>query len=116
MDTGPDSSMASFSSVADAQGTIAEFFGRHGIDVPTEYRLPVRPSEPGEFVKNANVSTGYGATPDEVELPADELGDPVFALLALCERADVDAGDALDDAVEKYESKLEDSERPRSGK
>lgn len=39
----------------------------------------------------------------------------MVALLALCERADVEAGEALDVAIEKYEARMEESETPSSG-
>lgn len=38
----------------------------------------------------------------------DELGDALFALLALCEALDVEASAALDTALGKYERRLAD--------
>lgn len=59
-------------------------------------------------------STGYGASPGEVDVAADELGDALFALLAFAERVDVDAGTALETALEKYDRRLEESDSPAS--
>ncbi|WP_132058290.1 MazG nucleotide pyrophosphohydrolase domain-containing protein [Halorussus amylolyticus] len=90
----------------DAQRRVAEFVETHDIDAPPEFRLLDLASEFGELAKDANVSTDYGSDPDALSLSEDELGDAVFALLALAESVDVDAGDALDTALAKYEDRL----------
>lgn len=99
----------------DAQDRVAEFVDEHDLETPVEYRLLDLTSELGELAKEANESTGYGEEPTDVTLPDDELGDALFALLALCERADVEAGEALETAFEKYENRLDDAETPSSG-
>jgi NTP pyrophosphatase (non-canonical NTP hydrolase) len=38
---------------------------------------------------------------------ADELGDALYSLLALAEACDVDAGEALEAALRKYERRFE---------
>lgn len=90
----------------DAQDRVARFVAEHEIEAPIEYRLLDLASKLGELAKEVNESAGYGAEPDGVELPVDELGDAMFALLALCERTDVNAGDAVDSAIEKYEGEI----------
>jgi len=45
----------------------------------------------------------------------DELGDALFALLALCEQLDVDADAALSSALAKYEGQSGTSGTPASG-
>lgn len=97
------------------QQRVAEFVDRHDLDAPPAFRLLDLVSELGEVAKDANESTGYGATPDAVEVSTDELGDVLFALLALCEQCEVDAGDALDVALAKYEDRLETDDDPSSG-
>lgn len=99
----------------DAQARVAEFVDDHDLDAPVEYRLLDLTSELGELAKEVNESTGYGADPKATTLSEDELGDALFALLALCERADVDAAAALQTAIEKYESRLDESGSPGSG-
>jgi len=99
----------------DAQDRVSGYVAEHDLDAPVAYRLLDLTSELGELAKEANESTGYGDEPANVELSADELGDAVFSLLALCDRADVDAEDALASAIEKYEKRLETSGTAGSG-
>lgn len=99
----------------DAQESVADFVDQHDLDAPAEFRLLDLTAELGELAKEVNESTAYGTEPGDVEVSPDELGDALFALLALCERADVDADDALATAIEKYESRLRDSGTPASG-
>jgi NTP pyrophosphatase (non-canonical NTP hydrolase) len=68
----------------------------------------------GELAEDANDSTGYGTDPGSLSIDEDELGDVLFALLAFAESLDVDAGDALDASVEKYERRIESSGGPGS--
>ncbi len=97
------------------QDRVAEFVATHDIEAPPAYRLLDLTSEIGELAKEAAVSTEYGSDPGAVALPADELGDALFALLALCEAADVDAGAALETALAKYDDRLESGGDPGSG-
>jgi NTP pyrophosphatase (non-canonical NTP hydrolase) len=97
------------------QRTVAEFVDRHGLETPPEFRLLDLVSELGELAKNATESTGYGEDPGGLALESDEVGDALFALLALAESVDVDAGEALDEALSKYDARLADNETPASG-
>lgn len=45
----------------------------------------------------------------------DELGDALFALLALAERLDVDASAALDESITKYERRMDHGSDTSSG-
>jgi NTP pyrophosphatase (non-canonical NTP hydrolase) len=45
----------------------------------------------------------------------DELGDALFALLALAEELDLDAGDALEESLAKYENRAASSGTVGSG-
>lgn len=99
----------------DEQQQVADFLDRHDLATAPEFRLLDLLSELGEVAKDVNESTGYGADPDEVAVNEDELGDTLFALLALAEELDVDAGEALDTALAKYESRLETQDDPSSG-
>ncbi|SDK04407.1 NTP pyrophosphatase, house-cleaning of non-canonical NTPs [Halovenus aranensis] len=99
----------------DEQRQVAAFIDRHDIDAPPAFRLLDVVSELGEIAKDVNESTGYGDTPTEAAVSEDELGDALFALLALAEELDADAGAALDTALAKYESRLETQNDPSSG-
>lgn len=92
----------------DAQRRVAAFVAAHELDVPPAHRVLDLVSEVGEVAKEVNESTGYGTT-DAVSVAPDELGDTLFALLALADALDVDAGTALDRSLSKYEARLDES-------
>lgn len=98
----------------DEQRRVAEFVASHDLGADPAHRVIDLVSEVGEVAKEVNVSTDYGASND-VEIAADELGDTLFALLALAEAVDVDAGEALEMAIAKYEARLEASGDAGSG-
>ncbi|RKD94015.1 MazG-like family protein [Halopiger aswanensis] len=99
----------------DHQQRVAEFVERYDLETPPEYRLLDLVSEVGELAKDANESTGYGSDPDDLEINSDEIGDALFALLALADSLEIDAGAALEEALAKYEDRLSESESPSSG-
>ena len=99
----------------DTQHRVAAFVETHELEAPPEFRILDLVSEVGEVAKAAADSTGYGTTPDSLAVPSDEIGDVVFALLALAESLDVDAETALDEALEKYERRIERRDTPSSG-
>ena len=98
----------------DEQERVAAFVEAHDLGAPPAYRVLDLVSEVGELAKEVNRSTAYGSG-STVEIATDELGDTLFALLALCEAVGVDAGDALETALEKYEGRLEASGDAGSG-
>ena len=65
------------------------------------------------MAKDTTESTDYGSSPADLDVASDEIGDVLFSLLALAEALDIDAGDALDEALAKYESELLTPETPR---
>ena len=99
----------------DEQRTVAAFVDDHDLEAPPAYRLLDVVSELGEVAKDAAESTGYGAHPERVAVSDDELGDARFALLALADSLDVDAGEALNESLAKYEGRIEASGAPNSG-
>ncbi|THE66626.1 nucleotide pyrophosphohydrolase [Salinadaptatus halalkaliphilus] len=99
----------------DSQQRIAEFVERHDLETPPAYRLLDLASEVGELAKDANESTDYGAAPADLEINTDELGDVLFATFALADALEIDGDDALQEALTKYESRLEDGDSPGSG-
>ena len=93
----------------DEQELVATFIERHDLDCPLPHRVLDLESEVGELAKEVLVSTEYGTNPDDASIAVDEVGDALFALLALADAADIDAGEALGVAVEKYEGRLDES-------
>ena len=98
-----------------AQQHVADFLEAHDMDADPAYRVLDLASEVGELAKDVNESTDYGESPAEVAVKSDELGDALFALLALAESLDVDVGDALDEALAKYEARIEETGGAGSG-
>ncbi len=99
----------------DEQALVAAFVADHDLAAPPEFRLLDLVSEVGELAKEAATSTDYGADPEALALAEDEVGDALFALLALADRQGIDAGRALRTAVEKYERRLDEAGDPGSG-
>lgn len=99
----------------DRQQRVAAFLDDNDLAAPPAYRLLDLTSELGEVAKELNESTGYGETPVAAAVAEDELGDCLFALLALCSELGVDADDALDTALEKYSGRIADTDSPASG-
>ncbi|QLD86554.1 nucleotide pyrophosphohydrolase [Natronomonas halophila] len=99
----------------DAQTRVAEFVEANDLQAPAAYRLLDTVSELGEVAKEVCTSTDYGSDPSAVDAPEDELGDALFALLALCEELDVDAEEALETALGKYENRIDESGDAGSG-
>ena len=99
----------------DQQATVAAFVDEYDLETPPEFRLLDLVSEVGELAKDANTSTKYGTDPEELALETDEVGDVYFALLALADSLDIDAEAALEEAMAKYERRLNDDGTPGSG-
>jgi NTP pyrophosphatase (non-canonical NTP hydrolase) len=99
----------------DAQETVADFLAEHDLHTDPAYRLLDLTAEVGELAADATASTDYGACPGETDLSRDELGDALFALLALAEETDTDAGSALAESLAKYERRIDAEGSPGSG-
>ena len=67
----------------EAQQRVAEFVADREMDAPPAFRLLDLAAEVGELAADANESSEYGASPDDVAVDSDEIGDALFALLAL---------------------------------
>lgn len=96
------------------QRRVAGFVAEHDLHAPPEYRLLDLASEVGELAKDAAESTDYGSA-REVRLSDDEVGDALFALLALADEVGVDAGEALETSLEKYEQRMSETGSAGSG-
>ena len=99
----------------DEQSRVASFVAENELEAPAAYRLLDAVSELGEVSKAVCTSTAYGDVPADVAVPEDELGDALFALLALCVELDVDAGTALETSLSKYENRLTETGDAGSG-
>lgn len=99
----------------DRQERVAAFVERHDMDGDPAYRLLDLCSEVGELAKDANESTDYGADPEAIAVNEDEVGDVLFSLLAFADSMGVDAGDALETAMAKYESRIDETGVASSG-
>ncbi len=89
------------------QREVAEFLAENEMTAPPAYRLLDLVAEVGEVAADAAKSSEYGEDPDSLSVPDDELGDALFALLALAEELDTDAGDALATSLSKYEARID---------
>ncbi|MFC7097391.1 MazG nucleotide pyrophosphohydrolase domain-containing protein [Halobaculum marinum] len=98
----------------DAQDRVTEFFDRHDLGGGPAYQALDLASEVGEIAGDAAKSTAYGERPDDLAVKTDELGDALFSLLSLCNSLDVDADEALDEAIEKYETRIDARDDPGS--
>lgn len=96
------------------QQQVASFIERHGLHAPPAYRLLDLVSEVGELATDANRSTEYGNARGALTLSEDEVGDVLFALLALADSQGIDADEAVQTAVKKYEHRLADADTPSS--
>ncbi len=97
------------------QERVAAFVAANDLDCPPAYRLLDLAAEVGELAADANAASGYGAAPESLTVERDELGDALFALLALADDLDVDADAALEESLAKYESRLDESGSAGSG-
>ncbi|MEF8830204.1 MAG: MazG-like family protein [Halobacteriales archaeon] len=98
----------------DDQQRVASFLAAKGLGADPAHRVLDLASEVGELAKEVNESTDYGAD-DDVAVATDEVGDALFALLALAESLDQDASEALSASLAKYERRLDGSGDPGSG-
>ncbi|PSQ55442.1 nucleotide pyrophosphohydrolase [Halobacteriales archaeon SW_8_68_21] len=97
------------------QHRVAAFVDEYGLETDLAYRALDLESEIGEIAKEVATSTDYGRNPDAAAIASDEIGDALFTLLALAETADIDAGEALDESLAKYEARIESSGDAGSG-
>ena len=88
------------------QRKVAKFVVEHELDGEPAFRILDLTAEVGEIAADATKSTNWGTEPEELDVGTDEIGDVLFSLLALAHSLDIDAGSALDEALEKYERRI----------
>jgi NTP pyrophosphatase (non-canonical NTP hydrolase) len=89
------------------QRAVAAFLDEHNLHAEPAYRLLDLAAEVGEMAADATKSSEYGDAPGQLAVPEDELGDALFALLAVADELDIDAGAALTTSLSKYEDRIE---------
>jgi NTP pyrophosphatase (non-canonical NTP hydrolase) len=97
------------------QDRVAEFMEKHELGGTTAFRLLDLVSEIGEVAKDATKSSDYGESPEDLDVKKDEIGDVLFSLLAVSNDLDIDAEEAFEEAMEKYERRIGDRGDPGSG-
>lgn len=99
----------------DEQERVAAFLAANDLHAPPAYRLLDLAAEVGELAADAAKTSDYGAAPEELTVSEDELGDALFALLALATELDLDAGAALATSLAKYDERMDGGDGPGSG-
>lgn len=98
----------------ESQERVAEFLDEHGLEAAPGFRLLDLVSEVGEMAGDATKSSDYGLSPEDMDVSQDEVGDALFSLLAVATGLGVDAGEALEAALEKYRDRIEQKGDPSS--
>jgi NTP pyrophosphatase (non-canonical NTP hydrolase) len=91
----------------DWQGRVITFARRHGLlHDPATHALDLA-SEVGEVAKEVLLATEYGQQPPSFRPQVtDEIGDALYSLLILAQVCGVDAGEALNRTLKKYNRRL----------
>lgn len=98
----------------ESQERVQRFVETHDLSAPPAYRALDLVSEVGEVSKEIVTATNYGERPGATHIAEDEIGDALFALLALCNQLDIDAATALEASMTKYERRIESDGDPGS--
>jgi len=97
------------------QEKVAEFMEKHELGGTSAFRLLDLVSEVGEVAKDATKSAEYGESPEELDVKKDEIGDVLFSLLAVSNDLGIDVEEAFQEAMNKYEKRLDEGGDPGSG-
>ena len=96
------------------QNEVQEFVEKNNLQTEPAFRIMDLVAELGEVVADATKSSHYGKHKGELKVKEDEVGDVLFSLCALCNNLDIDAEEAFDQAMEKYEERIQDKGEPSS--
>ena len=97
------------------QEEVAQFMEKHDLGGTTAFRLLDLVSEVGEVAKDATKTSEYGEKEEDLDVKKDEIGDVLFSLLTVSNDLDIDAEEAFEEAMEKYEDRISDGGDPGSG-
>ena len=89
-----------------SQDRVENFMERNEMEGSVEFRIMDLMAEVGEVAGDATKSAEYGLKREELDVKEDEIGDVLFSLFAVCNSLGIDAGEALDTALEKYERRI----------
>ena len=98
----------------DEQERVSDFFDEHELEGRTAYRILDLLAEAGEVAADAAKTSDYGMSEEDLDVKRDEIGDVLFSLLAVASDLGIDAEAALEESLEKYESRISDSGSPGS--
>lgn len=96
------------------QRQVEKFFQENELGGTTPFRILDLVSEIGEVAKDATKSADYGQNTEKLEIKKDEIGDTLFSLLAVANDLDIDVEEALEESIQKYESRIEEKGDPGS--
>jgi NTP pyrophosphatase (non-canonical NTP hydrolase) len=99
----------------DSQRDVERFMLRHDLHYDAAAHVLDLVSEVGELAKLVLRAGDYGHRPldDDVDF-SNELGDVFYSLLTVATVLDVDAGEALQRALRKYEERIQERGGPGS--
>lgn len=90
------------------QQRVDKFLQQHRLEAAPEVRVLDLVSEVGEVAKEVLRSSAYGRSPFRPgEGWGEELGDALFALVCVANATGVDLEAGFEDAMAKYEARLE---------
>jgi len=90
------------------QKKVAEFVEKHDMQATSAFRIMDLVAEVGEIASDATKSADYGASEEELRVEKDELGDALFSLISVANDLGIDLEEALDESLDKYESRIEE--------
>ncbi|MFB6199523.1 MAG: MazG nucleotide pyrophosphohydrolase domain-containing protein [Candidatus Nanohaloarchaea archaeon] len=96
------------------QERVKEYMEENNLRGTTAFRIMDFMAEAGEIVQDAVKSADYGVNEEDLEVKEDEIGDALFSLLAVCNDLEIDAEEAFQKAIQKYEKRIEETGDPGS--
>ena len=89
------------------QQTVNSFINKYQLHTDEQTRYVDLVSEIGELGKEILKATNYGRQKYKQTSEAiDEMGDCLFSMMTLCSQMNIDAKEALNRAISKYEARF----------
>lgn len=99
------------------QERVAAFIAEHDLGGDASVWVHDLQSELGEVAKEVLKASDYGSNnPEFGEEMRNEVGDVYFSLLGLADALGIDLADALEDVLEKYAERMEETGDVGSGR
>ncbi|MFB6180349.1 MAG: MazG nucleotide pyrophosphohydrolase domain-containing protein [Candidatus Nanohalobium sp.] len=96
------------------QEKVKQYMNENNLEGTTAFRIMDMVSEVGEIVQDAVKSAEYGVKEEKLDVKQDEIGDALFSLLAVCNDLEIDAEKAFQQAIEKYDQRIQEKGDPSS--